>query len=406
MLSKALFKVAKLPKVCLITQSENKVKQCLLGSSRTLAVDAHATSNPHGPDRVLPANSFTSTRPEVPVKLRLGSHPSSEWPPKSVWKMLQETVARAPDQIALTVKREGRWVSWTYAEYETDIRRVAKAFIKLGLRPHHSVAIMGHNAPEWHLSNVAAVVAGGIATGVYPTNSSEAVNYVLEHSRADILVVGDSENLAKLSDKGTKLAAVVLYEEEHVGPGAVSWRQLLEIGDSVPDSVLFERLREQAVNQTCMLVYTSGTTSKPKGVMISQDNITWIIRVSQDVFQWKQDQESCVSYLPLSHVAAQVIDIYLTMFGGATVWFADKYALQGSLIETLVEAQPTRFIGVPRVYEKIADKLQEVAAKGGRLQKAVSSWAKEAALEEHRARMRGEKGGSLAFLSAQRSVSV
>jgi len=136
--------------------------------------------------------------------------------------------------------------------------------------------------------------------------------------------------------------------------------------------------------------------------MISQDNITWIIRVSQDVFQWKQDQESCVSYLPLSHVAAQVIDIYLTMFGGATVWFADKYALQGSLIETLVEAQPTRFIGVPRVYEKIADKLQEVAAKGGRLQKAVSSWAKEAALEEHRGRMRGEKGGSLAFLSAQR----
>ena len=123
-------------------------------------------------------------------------------------------------------------------------------------------------------------------------NSSEAVNYVLEHSRADILVVGDSENLAKLSDTGTKLAA------------------------------------------------------------------------------------------------------------------ADKYALQGSLIETLVEAQPTRFIGVPRVYEKIADKLQEVAAKGGRLQKAVSSWAKEAALEEHRARMRGEKGGSLAFLSAQRSVSV
>ena len=265
---------------------------------------------------------------------------------------------------------------------------------------------MGHNAPEWHLSNVAAVVAGGIATGVYPTNSSEAVNYVLEHSRADILVVGDSENLAKLSDTGTKLAAVVQYEEEHVGPGAVSWRRLLEIGDSVPDSVLFERLRGQAVNQTCMLVYTSGTTSKPKGVMISQDNITWIIRVSQDVFQWKQDQESCVSYLPLSHVAAQVIDIYLTMFGGATVWFADKYALQGSLIETLVEAQPTRFIGVPRVYEKIADKLQEVAAKGGRLQKAVSSWAKEAALEEHRARMRGEKGGSLAFLSAQRSVSV
>ena len=320
--------------------------------------------------------------------------------------MLQETVARAPDQVALTVKRdvlgEMCWVSWTYAEYEADIRRVAKAFIKLGLRPHHSVAIMGHNAPEWHQSNVAAVIAGGIATGIYPTNSPEAVDYVLEHSRADILVVGDSDNLAKVSKARSTLAAVVLYEEDDVGSDVFSWNQLLRIGDSVPDSVLTERLEEQSVNQTCMLVYTSGTTSKPKAVMISQDNITWIIRVSQDVFQWEQDTETCVSYLPLSHVAAQVIDIYLTMFGGATVWFADKDALQGSLIDTLREAQPTRFIGVPRVYEKMADKLQEVGAKGGSLQRAVANWAKQTALEEHRARMRGEKGGSLAFLFAQR----
>ena len=359
-----------------------------------------------GPDRVLPADSFTLTRPEVPVKLRGGNHPSAEWEPKSVWKMLQETVARAPDQVALTVKRdvlgEMCWVSWTYAEYEADIRRVAKAFIKLGLRPHHAVAIMGHNAPEWHQSNVAAVIAGGIATGIYPTNSPEAVDYVLEHSRADILVVGDSDNLAKVSKARSTLAAVVLYEEDDVGSDVFSWNQLLRIGDSVPDSVLTERLEEQSVNQTCMLVYTSGTTSKPKAVMISQDNITWIIRVSQDVFQWEQDTETCVSYLPLSHVAAQVIDIYLTMFGGATVWFADKDALQGSLIDTLREAQPTRFIGVPRVYEKMADKLQEVAAKGGSLQRAFANWAKQTALEEHRARMRGEKGGSLAFLFAQR----
>ena len=352
---------------------------------------------------MLPADSFTSTRPEVPVKLRGGNHPSAEWAPKSVWKMLQETVVRAPDQIALTVKREGRWVSWSYVEYEADIRRVAKAFIKLGLRPHHSVAIIGHNAPEWHQANIAAVVAGGIATGVYPTNSPEAVDYVLEHSRADILVVGDSENLAKVSKKTrAKLAAVILYEEDDAGPGVFSWNQLLEIGDSVPDSALTERLEQQAVNQTCMLVYTSGTTSKPKAVMISQDNITWIIKVSQDVFQWQLDKESCVSYLPLSHVAAQVIDIYLTMYGGATVWFADKDALQGSLIDTLREAQPTRFIGVPRVFEKMADKLQEVGAKSGSLQRVAANWAKEAALKEHRARMRGEKGGSIGFLCAQR----
>ena len=101
-----------------------------------------------------------------------------------------------------------------------------------------------------------------------------------------------------------------------------------------------------------MVVYTSGTTGttargspnchlswsdKPKGVLLSQDNITWIIQASQDVFHWNYDHEVCVSYLPLSHVAAQIIDIYLCFFGGATVWFADKTALQGTLVDTLLE---------------------------------------------------------------------
>jgi len=355
-----------------------------------------------GPDRVLPADSYTTTHPAVPVKIRKGLHPSADWAPKSVWRMLQDTVAQAPDHIALTVKRDGRWVSWTYAEYEADIRRVAKAFIKLGLRPHRSVAIMGHNAPEWHQANVATMVAGGIATGVYLTNTSEAVDYVLEHSRADIVVVGDSETLAKVSESKAKVAAVIQYEGDDLKAGVLSWESLLKLGDSVPDSVLTVRLEQQAVNQTCMLVYTSGTTSRPKAVMISQDNITWMIQVAQEVHQWRWKEEVWVSYLPLSHVAAQVIDIYLTIHHGATVWFADKDALQGSLIDTLREAQPTQFIGVPRVFEKMADTLQEFGAKSNSIRRAVAKWAKQAALDEHRARMRGEEGGSVAFICAQR----
>ena len=111
-------------------------------------------------------------------------------------------------------------MKWSYAEYERDIVAVAKAFIKLGLRPQHSVAILGelqnysktllnkkylfhcppgHNAPEWHISNIAAVVAGGLACGVYTTSSAAAVEYKLQHGRADILVLEDAEQLDKVT---------------------------------------------------------------------------------------------------------------------------------------------------------------------------------------------------------------
>ena len=97
----------------------------------------------------------------------------------------------------------------------------------------------------------------------------------------------------------------------------------------VPDSVLYERLEQQAVNQACILVYTSGTTGQPKGVMISQDNLTWSVRIAKDMYKFEFGQEEGVSYLPLSHVAAQILDIYLALYAGGTLYFADKFALQG-----------------------------------------------------------------------------
>ena len=112
-----------------------------------------------------------------------------------------------------------------------------------------------------------------------------------------------------------------------------------------------------------------------------------------------------MSYLPLSHVAAQIIDIYLSFFGGATVWFADKTALQGTLVDTLLEARPTRFIGVPRVYEKMNERLVEVGTRAGGLRKVVADWAKAQASSHHLAVMGGEGGGAgLGYQLARRLI--
>merc|ERR1712126_184066 len=104
------------------------------------------------------------------------------------------------------------------------------------------------------------------------------------------------------------------------------------------------------------------------------------------------DHEHIVSYLPLSHVAGTFIDIYLIMYGGGTVWFADKMALQGTLLKTLVEAKPTLFFGVPRVYEKIQEKMTEVAKTNTGLKKKLSDMAKASSFDHHQAMKEGKPG--------------
>jgi len=360
-----------------------------------------------GPDRILPANSLTTAWPDGAVEIRTHDHPSSDYPPHSVWTMIQETVARVPDRTALAVKRDGVWVKWTYTEYLENIKTVAKAFIKLGLKKSHAVGILGFNAPEWHISNIASVVAGGLATGIYSTNSADAVRYVAEHSRANIIVLENEEQLAKVTqcrDKLEHLDAVIQYVGYPSDPDVLSWQELLEIGRSVDDSVLTERLENQAVNQPCMLVYTSGTTGNPKGVMISQDNLTWTVKAAQEIYDWNWDSEHGITYLPLSHVAAQVIDIYLAAYGGATIWFADDKALQGTLINTLQEVRPTRFLGVPRVWEKIQEKMMEIGKQNTGVKKTIADWAKRAAFEHHEEIMAGKPGNSLRYRIARKLI--
>eukprot|EP00088_Acartia_fossae_P068053 TRINITY_DN8561_c0_g1_i2.p1 TRINITY_DN8561_c0_g1~~TRINITY_DN8561_c0_g1_i2.p1 ORF type:complete len:693 (-),score=116.94 TRINITY_DN8561_c0_g1_i2:294-2372(-) len=353
-----------------------------------------------GPDQVLPADSIWTSQPDGAVTIRKNAHKTSNLEPLSVWTLLNRTKKRAPDRIGLAVKRNGTWVKWTYSQYLEDVKKVAKAFIHLGLERHHAVNILGFNAPEWHISNVASIVAGGLATGIYSTNSPEAVKYVAAHSRGNIMVLEDELQLDKvrlIQESLPHLKQIIQYTGKPNSSDIMSWQDVLDLGETIPDNILQERLEVQAVNQPCMLVYTSGTTGDPKGVMLSQDNITFTARVAQERYGWQFDAECGVSYLPLSHVAAQLTDIYLAIFGGGTVWFADKTALQGSLVDTLREVNPTIFIGVPRVWEKMEERIREFGAKRPPAIKKIINWAKTSALDHHLARMQGKSDNSFGY---------
>lgn len=345
----------------------------------------------NGPDQLIPANSLWTCRPDGAVQLREMAS-SSAVPPLSVPTLLKRAADEVPDKLALSVKRDGVWQNWTYKEYLADSRTVAKAFIHLGLESYHSVGILGFNAPEWFIAQNGAIFAHGFSAGIYTTNSPEACKHIALNCRANILVVEDEKQLDKILQIQSELPhlkAVVQYTGIPKKPGVISWKQLMEMGEAQTDEELERRLKNIAINQCCSLIYTSGTTGSPKGVMMSHDNFTWTARIA-DSYLRVTEEDVFISYLPLSHSAAQMIDVWMPMAAKATVCFADKNAMKGSLVNTLREVRPTFFFGVPRIFEKIQEKMIQMGKSSGAVKRLVADWAKKTGLQHNLRALEGQ----------------
>ncbi|KAI5237423.1 Long-Chain-Fatty-Acid--Coa Ligase Acsbg1 [Manis pentadactyla] len=359
---------------------KGRLSHALEPSSAEKAKDGQADS---------PEEAFWTTRADGRVRLRID--PSCPDPPHTVHRMFCETLDKYGDLSALGFKRQGSWEHISYSQYYQLSRKAAKGFLKLGLERTHSVAILGFNSPEWFFSAVGTVFAGGTVTGIYTTSSPEACQYIAHDSHADIIVVDTQEQLGKILKIWKNLPhlkAVVVYREPPAEKMAnvYTMEQLLGLGSLVPEEALDAVIAAQQPNQRCVLIYTSGTTGPPKGVMLSQDNITWTARYGSQaggIQHAEVQQEVVVSYLPLSHIAAQIYDLWTGIQWGAHVCFAEPNALKGSLVSTLREVEPTSHLGVPRVWEKIMEGIQEVVAQSGFIRRKMLLWAMSVTLQHN-----------------------
>jgi long-chain-fatty-acid--CoA ligase ACSBG len=348
----------------------------------------------NGPDQILDAEDYYATDVWTPVKLRTREVGPKVWEPISVISIFEKTVqGSGADVTALAVKRPGddEWTKWTFREYLDNVKTVAKAFIKLGLESRGGVTIIGFNSPEWFMTHMGAIFANGVPAGIYETNNVDACKYIATDCKANIAVVEDERQLAKFlqfRDKLPHLKVIIQYSGKPTVEGVLSWSELMDIGRMESDEELEKRKAESAINRCCMLVYTSGTTGMPKGVMLSQDNVTCNIRCVQDGYGFSHERN--VSFLPLSHVAACLMDIHHTILVQSTVYFANKNALKGSLVETLKEVKPTLLLAVPRVWEKIYEKMMEVGRSTQGLKKKIGTWAKSTGLDINKKFISGE----------------
>ncbi|XP_075854142.1 long-chain-fatty-acid--CoA ligase ACSBG2-like isoform X1 [Microcebus murinus] len=183
-----------------------------------------------------------------------------------------------------------------------------------------------------------------------------------------------------------------------------SWDDFMELGSSIPDTQLEQIIASQKANQCAVIIFTSGTIGHPKGVMLSHDNITWMAGAVAKEFELTEKQESVVSYLPLSHIAAQMLDIWIPMKTGALTYFAQPDALRGSLLTTLQEVKPTVFMGVPRIWEKLHDTVKEHSAKFPSLRKKVFIWARSTGMRMNTKRMAGKHETTMSYRMAKRLV--
>lgn len=366
----------------------------------------------NGPDQVFPAKDVNNCFPGGHVKLRMSSVGTGSVGPVSVPGLLRRAVIKHPDHHAFAHKSNGKWIKTTFREYSRQVHVAAKAFLKLGLERYHSVCILGFNSPEWFIGDMAAIHAGGYVAGVYTTNSAESCFYCLESSRANVVLVQDRKQLAKILEYRAKLPllkAIIQWEGtvDPSIPGLYTWAQMMAIGENEPDAPLEYILKTMAVNECCTLVYTSGTVGQPKAVMLSHDNLTWdAFAISERLGQLDPSREKIISFLPLSHVAAQIVDIYLTLTNNVTVYFAQPDALKGSLVDTLKDVRPTRFLGVPRVWEKIHEKMMAVAASNGALKTCIASWAKQRGLNHNIDKMNGIEDESTCYKLARSLILI
>jgi len=313
-----------------------------------------------------------------------------ERPAQTVMQALDEAARKYKSAPALRHKTEaGAWVETSWTEYRAAILRAAKGLIRLGLEPGKGVSLLGFNCPQWLIGDLAAIYAGGVPVGIYTTSSPEQCHYIASHSDSNIAIVEDHDQLAKflaIRDQLPLLEAIVLMYGEHDDPMVHSWDALLELGDGADDDALDARVAAQTPEDICTLIYTSGTTGDPKGVMLSHDNLTWTSASASSVLEIAADP-TMLSYLPLSHIAEQIISIYVPLYKGACTAFAESMA---KLPVNLAEVRPNVFLGVPRVWEKIQVKMMAVGAETKGIKKLISGWARKVGAASVAARERGE----------------
>ncbi|OAD45986.1 AMP-dependent synthetase/ligase [Polaribacter atrinae] len=255
---------------------------------------------------------------------------------------------------AFISKASGNWQSITTQQYIDQANQISRGLINLGVKPNDKIAVISStNRTEWNICDIGVLQTGAQNVPIYPTISEDDYEYVLNHSESIYCFVSDIEVLKKINKikSNTSLKAVFTFDDIK---GEKSWNEILESGkDTSNQNVVEERKNNVKTDDLATLIYTSGTTGKPKGVMLSHRNIVSNVLSSEKRVPFDYGKSKGLSFLPICHIFERMI-LYLYQYCGVSIYFAESIE---KLSENAQEIKPTVMTAVPRLYEKIYDKI-------------------------------------------------
>ena len=304
-------------------------------------------------------------------------------PFETAHELFWQRVAELGDAPMMRQKDLGIWRSYSWREVGTIVSEIAAGLAHLGFQPGEAASVLANTSREWVWTDLAVLSAGGVCNGIYPTDAAAQVQYLSQDSASAYLFVEDDEQLDKFLEVRDALPAirkVVVFDMEGLGelgdPQVIGLDELRALGREhlrAHPGLIEQRRATRGAQDVAILVYTSGTTGRPKGAMITHANLCAVLSgLSSSLFEGMPEGGERIAFLPLCHIAERMIGEYIPIMRRSVTNFVEN---PETVFENLREVQPHVFFAVPRVWEKIYSQVMITLSEAGRLQKLAYAWA-------------------------------
>lgn len=296
-----------------------------------------------------------------------------------LFDIIERNVFEFPREDAICGKENGVWIKYSSQQYLETVNNISYGLLQLGIQKGDCIATITPNRPEWNLLDMAIMQIGAVHVAIYPTISESDYDYILHHAAIKLVFVYGWELLRKINNiiEGIPELNDKVYTFRNLR-GYRHLNEVIELGRANPCPQYLKEIKDSITPQdTVSLVYTSGTTGNPKGVMLSHENFLTNVRGVLPIIPTQTGYNRVLSFLPLCHVYERMLN-YVWQYLGIPIYYAENLA---KIVDNMQELNPTLFTTVPRLLEKIYDKIM---AKGNALKgikRKIFFWANDVALQ-------------------------
>ena len=286
-----------------------------------------------------------------------------------VFDILAYNLEKFPKEEFVSGKINGAWKKYSTVAFCNAVDDLSKGLISIGIKKESRIAVMSHNRPEWNISDFAIMQIGAYQIPLYPTLAEHDIKYILENAEVSVIFVADEEIYKKVKTVVDETQAKIKIYSFNQIDEVSHWEELLTEGQKQTEVSLDMYRDAIKPDDILTLIYTSGTTGTPKGVMLTHDNLVQNFKNSAVIFP--SGVKKVLSFLPLSHIFERMI-VYLYLYTDAGVYYAES---MDTIVADIQFVKPNGFSTVPRLLEKVYEKIMEKGKELTGIKKALFFWA-------------------------------